>query len=91
MGAPLGDTPGKPLGEPLGGSEETFGGTSEETSGRSRLVAMLAAALRVVGGGNAELQSRMQAVQPVVEAHLCGTRVDFGFLLNGSQKQNLVS
>ena len=49
---------------------------------------MLAAALRVVGGGDAELQSRMQAVQPVVEAHLCGTRVDFGFLLNGSQKQN---
>ena len=48
---------------------------------------MLAAALRVVGGGDAELQSRMQAVQPVVEAHLCGTRVDFGFLLNGSKNK----
>jgi hypothetical protein len=35
-GAPLlGNTPGNPLGEPLGVSEETSGGTSEETSGRT--------------------------------------------------------
>jgi hypothetical protein len=35
LGAPLGNTPGNSLGEPLGGSEETSGGTSEETSGRT--------------------------------------------------------
>ena len=35
MGAPLGNTLGKPLGETLRGSEETSGGASEETSGRS--------------------------------------------------------
>ena len=35
LGAPLETTPGNPLGKPLGGSEETSGGTSEETSGRS--------------------------------------------------------
>ena len=31
----MGNTPWNPWGEPLGGSEETSGGTSEETSGRT--------------------------------------------------------
>ena len=35
LGAPMGNTPGNLPGEPLGGSEETSGGTSEETSGRT--------------------------------------------------------
>ena len=35
LGAPLGNTLGTPLGEPLGSSEETSGGTTDETSGRT--------------------------------------------------------